>query len=105
MIILVTGGASGLGEAITRRLAAEPGHRVYFTYCKSEVNAKIIEADLPNAESIKCDFRNENDILSLQNQVASLEIDVLINNAYPGSFIDTHFYKLSETRFDFRVFR
>ena len=35
MNILVTGGAKGLGEAITVKLASEESNKVYFTYNSS----------------------------------------------------------------------
>ena len=33
--ILITGGASGLGEAITLKLASDSSNKVFFTYFKS----------------------------------------------------------------------
>jgi 3-oxoacyl-[acyl-carrier protein] reductase len=94
MIIIVTGGASGLGEAITRRLALNPDYKVYFTYNKSKTNAEKIEAFFPNAIGIKCNFEIGADISNLQDQISNISPDVLINNAYSGSFIKSHFHKI-----------
>ena len=94
MIIIVTGGASGLGEAITHRLALNPDYTVYFTYNKSKTNAEKIESFFPNAIGIKCDFEIEADISNLQDQISNISPDVLINNAYSGSFIKSHFHKI-----------
>lgn len=58
MNILITGGASGLGEAITKKLAKDINNNVYFTYFKSETNAKKIKFDFSNAFPIKCDFKD-----------------------------------------------
>jgi len=43
MNILITGGASGLGEAITKQLASISSNNVYFTYSKSADQARSIE--------------------------------------------------------------
>ena len=99
MIILITGGSSGLGEAITRTLAADAGNSVYFTYNSSFEKAKQIETDLPNATAIKCDFKNETEIDLLKTRLTELNIDVLINNAYGGEAIKTYFHKIPATDF------
>ena len=95
MRILVTGGASGLGEAITRRLAKELGNVLFITYHRSKKNAEIIEEDLSNVHSIYCDFCNSNDIQNLQKQMIDMQLDVLINNAYVGEYSHTHFHNIS----------
>jgi len=99
MIILVTGGSSGLGEAITRKIAGDPNCKVYFTYNQSETNAKKIESDFPNAIAFKCNFRNEDDIEFLKEQIIKLNIDILINNAYFGEPIKSYFHKIPASDF------
>jgi 3-oxoacyl-[acyl-carrier protein] reductase len=94
MNILITGGSSGLGEAITRKLAQDKSHHVYFTYNQSLTNAQAIEAELVNTTAIKCNFANSDEVAFLCNQLSDWDIDVLINNAYSGSFINTHFHKI-----------
>ena len=81
MNILITGGASGLGEAITRILAKDTTNTIFFTYSNSNLNAKEIELDFSNALSIKCDFKNASEVTKLVDKIESLNIDVLINNA------------------------
>ncbi len=93
MNILITGGANGLGEAITKLLATNKEHFVYFTYVKSDSNAKSIENLFPNTKAIKCDFNDNQDINSLINHIQDLKIDVLINNAYVGQAINKHLHK------------
>lgn len=99
MNILVTGGASGLGEAITRNLAKDLNNTVYFTYSSSEANAKKIESDFSNTFSLKCDFKNSSEVQLLVNKVDDLKLDLLINNAYSGTPIRTYFHKISPDTF------
>lgn len=93
MNILITGGASGLGGAITSLLAGDRQNKIYFTYSKSDENAKKIESEFANTQSIKCDFSNSTEITSLKNNIKEFDIDVLINNAYTGSFLKSYFHK------------
>lgn len=99
MKILITGGASGLGEAITRRLATDPENHVYFTFHFSESNAAKIENECKNTTRIHCNFLELSDIKILQNKIAELDIDVLINNAYIGDFIQSYFHKTAVSDF------
>lgn len=99
MIVLITGGSSGLGEAITRKVAQQPGCTVYFTYNRSEANAKKIEAELGNAIAIKCNFKDDADVDLLKAKISELNIDVLINNAYGGEAIKTYFHKIPANDF------
>jgi 3-oxoacyl-[acyl-carrier protein] reductase len=99
MIILITGGSSGLGEAITRNLAAAHSNTIYFTYNSSETNARRIEAEFNNTISIKCDFGNRAEVDALAAQIIELNLDVLINNAYTGDVIKTYFHKIPTSEF------
>lgn len=93
MNFLITGGASGLGYAFTRAIAsAYPDSKVYFTYNKSENKAQELQAISANSIGIKCDFKNNEDILSLCRLIDTSEIDVLINNALT-SLQKNHFHK------------
>jgi 3-oxoacyl-[acyl-carrier protein] reductase len=93
MKVLITGGASGLGEAITRAVAGDKNARVFFTYSSSASKAKELEKEFPNAQAIKCDFREEQDVKNLVSEIETLSPDALINNAYPGYFQKSHFHK------------
>jgi NAD(P)-dependent dehydrogenase (short-subunit alcohol dehydrogenase family) len=99
MNILITGGASGLGEAITKNLAKNINNNVYFTYTNSETNAKKIEFDFSNTFPIKCDFKDSISIKSLTDKISQFDLDVLINNAYSGHFLKSHFHKISSNDF------
>ena len=103
MNILITGGASGLGKAITIELAKEPNHNVYFTYNKSISSAKEISNHYKNTFGHKCDFLNHSDLEKLADNLEQWDIDVLINNAFVG-FKKKHFHKL-ESQYIFDSFR
>ncbi|MCW3077776.1 MAG: hypothetical protein JWO32_2385 [Bacteroidetes bacterium] len=94
MNILITGGASGLGESITRTLAEAKGNRVYFTYNNSAAHAKKIEGEFSNAKAVHCDFTDPDSLQSLLAQIESLNIEVLINNAFTG--LQTNYFHKTE---------
>ena len=99
MKLLITGGASGLGEAITRLLAQDQSNTVYFTYANSQANATKLQQEFKNAVGIKCDFKNPTELEWFKNKIEGLEIDVLVNNAYHGEAIKTYFHKIPEADF------
>lgn len=99
MNILITGGASGLGEAITRKLAANTTNEVYFTYSKSAEKAKTLESEFQNVHAICCDFNDATAVASLKEQMVLIQPDALINNAYSGTFIGTYFHKTDAADF------
>jgi 3-oxoacyl-[acyl-carrier protein] reductase len=99
MNILITGGASGLGEAITRKLASDSKNTIYFTYQRSESAANKICTEFNNCHAIKCNFTNEIEIESLVTKINTVDLDVLINNAYTGEAIHTHFQKIKIDEF------
>ena len=98
MNILITGGASGLGEVITK-LLAKNGNFVFFTYKNSTINAKKIETEYSNTTSIKCDFKNEDELNSLLSSIDQYDLDILINNAYSGDVTPRHFHKMTPDKF------
>ena len=99
MNILITGGAAGLGEAITRRLAQDVTNTVYFTYNSSLANATVLEKEFHNTRSIKCDFSDLVEVNSLKDKIDGLNIEVLVNNAYSGAPIKTYFHKIAPDDF------
>ena len=98
MKVLITGGASGLGEAITRKAAELITNRVYFTYNSSLSNAGAIEADFSNAFGIKCDFTSPAELDSLLARMPELDLDVLVHNAITG-MSKKHFHKIEADTF------
>ena len=99
MNVLITGGASGLGEAITRSLASDPKNKVYFTYLNSVSQSNQLEQDFPNVKGLKCDFTNQLDVDTLADKFEELELDGLVHNAYSGSFLGKHFHKTDSSDF------
>lgn len=93
MKILITGGASGLGKAITCLLAKQSDSIVYFTYHSSEDSAREIEKKYPNTQSFRVDFRNTASVNHFLEKMTDLSPEVLINNAITG-FTEVHFHKL-----------
>lgn len=86
-VALITGGANGLGENISRYLASKNCNLI-ITYNKSEEKAKMLKKELENQYQIdvlikKCQLEREEDI----NEVVSIvkenyqNIDYLVNNA------------------------
>lgn len=105
MKILITGGASGLGESITRTLAKDRNNTIYFTFNTSSAKAQELEAEFQNTIAVACDFADEKAVATLANKIAELDLDVLIHNAYSGAYLKTHFHKIETTDFltDFKV--
>lgn len=86
-VAIITGGARGLGEAITEKFAQD-GYNVIINYNNSEEKARKLKNKIENkypvrATIIKADVSKEEEIISLLNQVKEeyKQIDCLINNA------------------------
>ena len=99
MNILVTGGSSGLGKAIVHALAAQPGNNVTFTYCNNRESALSMTTQLSGVRAVKCDFFNSKQVDELLQSFDWNSLDVLINNAFGGPFLDRYFHKTSEDEF------
>ncbi len=93
MNILITGGASGLGEAITQRLAANKDDTVFFTYHKSLEKANKLASAYPNVTGIHCDFHDQSKVDNLLTFINSISLDILINNAFTSNITPKHFHK------------
>lgn len=98
MKFLVTGGASGLGAALVKRLAADKNNFVFFTYARSAESAAAIESSLKNTESIYCNFCDSASIEGLVERIDLMEIDVLVNNAVSSMF-KNYFHKIPKEEF------
>ena len=90
--ILITGGASGLGYAITRKFLSAGGFQVFFTFHRSADAAAQIMAQFPDAQGIACNFEDEASLQGLVERIPALDLDVLVNNALPG-MASRHFHQ------------
>jgi NAD(P)-dependent dehydrogenase (short-subunit alcohol dehydrogenase family) len=92
MTILITGGVSGAGRAITEVLAEDKSINLIVTYNKSVEEAKQLCSEYKNVQSVKCNFQDDNDLKLLLEFMEDKDIDVLINNASLG-IKKEHFFK------------
>ena len=79
MIIVITGGSSGIGLETAKMYAADKNNKVYV------LNRRVVNN--PNVTSISCDITSEKDVESAVKQITSeneSKIDILINNAGMG---------------------
>lgn len=99
MNYLVTGGASGLGLAITRALAGKQDGTVYFTWNRSSGTAAALETEYSNVKGIHCDFTNPESVAQLLHQMEQMQLEVLINNAFSGMEMN-YFHKTDASYFE-----
>lgn len=98
MKIVITGGASGLGAAITEKLAQDSDNFVLFTFNSSQQSAALLETRFKNTKGLKVDFNDESSIDTLLEEIDRIQPDVLINNGITG-FIQNHFHKIDPKEF------
>jgi 3-oxoacyl-[acyl-carrier protein] reductase len=81
-VAVVTGGATGIGRAVCRALAAK-GMRVGVVYHSSEARAREVADALPGAFAARADLGDPAQVEALvrQLQEAAGRVDVLVNNA------------------------
>jgi 3-oxoacyl-[acyl-carrier protein] reductase len=81
-VALITGGATGIGAACARSLAAD-GFRIALHYRSSEEKAQKILAELPDSFGLRADLSDSEAIDGLVKQLKEQggRVDVLVNNA------------------------
>ncbi|MEX2597028.1 MAG: SDR family oxidoreductase [Salibacteraceae bacterium] len=85
--VLITGGSSGIGKAITKMYAEEPGIRIAFTYHTNEEAASILTTQLKqqgvSVVAVPMDLEDHESIGQAVNKVVDVfgSIDALVNNA------------------------
>lgn len=80
-VAIVTGGASGIGEAISI-LFAKQGAKVYILDANSEGGKSLadkITQSGGDAAAFQCDVSNQEEVLAIVNKIG--EVDILVNNA------------------------
>ncbi len=101
-VALVTGGAKGLGEAISRYLAGE-GYSVIVHFNKSRKDAEEllsqINKESPFSSIYSADLTKEEEVKKMFNTVASKynSLDLLVNNV--GNFLFKPFSQTSNLEF------
>lgn len=99
--VLVTGGASGLGAALTRTLVAE-GAKVALNYRSREGEAAAIVAELgeDKVAAIQADLSVFADVNRLYDEAVATfgGLDIIVNNA--GLWLDTTIGQISEDDWD-----
>ena len=93
MNILISGGSSGLGKALVEKLASNIENNVYFSYCNNSEAANDLARKYSNTKLFQVDFSKPESVDAFVEQIGSIEIDALINNAYSGKAQGTHFHK------------
>ncbi len=96
-VVLITGGAQGIGEACARRFAAEGAHVVLADV--DDVRGQALAAEL-GALYVHCDVGNQREVNAAVATAmkAHNRIDVLVNNA--GIFRAADFLDVTEEDFD-----
>lgn len=88
-VAVVTGGASGLGRAIARRLS-EDGLAVVVADIDGDA-AEGAAAAMPGARAVVCDVADYGSVIAARDEIGGA-VDVLVNNAgfdEPGFFLET----------------
>ncbi len=75
---IITGGGSGIGEAICRRFAAE-GASITILDCDADAGQGV--ADTLGGQFIQCDVADEQSVMTAFSQLKNSPPDILVNNA------------------------
>lgn len=98
-VALVTGGATGIGAACCRALAAE-GFHVGIHYRNSEQKAQVLLAEIKNGFLVRADLSiiEQIDAMIGKLKEAAGSVDVLVNNA--GQSINADILSMKISQFD-----
>ncbi len=98
-VALVTGGATGIGAACCRALAAE-GFQVVIHYRKSAERAQKLLTEIKEGFLIQADLTNMEQIEAMVSKLKDItgRVDVLVNNA--GRSINADIFSMKIDQFD-----
>ena len=98
-VAIVTGGATGIGAACVRALAAE-GFRVGIHYRKSESKAEELRGEIPDGFLLQADLAALDQIDAMIGKIkeSARSVDVLVNNA--GQSINADIISMKVEQFD-----
>ncbi|PIG89630.1 short chain dehydrogenase family protein [Aspergillus arachidicola] len=91
IVALVTGGNSGIGEAVARQLARQPDHHVILTARNLEAGREVAAAIVEegnSASAVRLDLTSDESISMVAKHIKEVygKLDILVNNA--GTHID-----------------
>ena len=98
MNIVITGGASGLGKAITEKLVKDSSHNLLISYGRSGAEAEELSSQYSNLSITQCNFKDPKSIADFCHKVKAFDVDILVNNAFCG-ITTKHFHKMPEGTF------
>jgi 3-oxoacyl-[acyl-carrier protein] reductase len=98
-VAIVTGGATGIGAACVRALAAE-GFRVGIHYRKSASKAEELRGEIPDGFLVQADLAALDQIDAMIGKIkeSARSVDVLVNNA--GQSINADIISMKVEQFD-----
>ncbi|HNZ10847.1 MAG: 3-oxoacyl-(acyl-carrier-protein) reductase FabG [Deltaproteobacteria bacterium ADurb.Bin151] len=98
-VALITGGATGIGAACVRSLAAE-GFRIGLHYRSSKEKAQTLLAEISDGFLVQADLVNMEQVDAMIDQLKELagRVDVLVNNA--GQSINADILSMKMEQFD-----
>lgn len=102
MVAVITGASSGIGEAVARRLAAEPGARLVLV-ARREDRLRALAESLPAPTTyVACDVTDADAPQRVLDHVESEHgrLDVLVNNAgagFRGAFAEAGYENVRRT--------
>lgn len=101
MVVLITGGSSGLGREVARMFASN-GYDIVFTFLNHEQEALSLKEELEKKVKVlcsKCDVTSEEDVKFLSKSIKETfgKLDCLVNNA--GISMDNNIFDKSLSEF------
>jgi len=99
MNILIIGGSSGLGKSTVELLASNKMNNIWFTYFKNHENAISLQQKYNNVLPISVDITDSEKVDHICNMIHTMDLDVIINSAYVGDPLSTHFHKIELNEF------
>lgn len=102
MIAVVTGASSGIGEAVARRLAAEPGARLVLVARREDRLKALAESIAAPVTYVACDVTDEDAPERVRDHVQAEHgrLDLLVNNAgagFRGTFAEAGYANVKRT--------
>jgi len=104
LVILITGGASGIGESLTRILISKKS-KVIICDVQEDKGEKLVEEFKGNLKFYKCDITSELEVETMMNDIVKIygKLDCVVNNAGVGvvELTATDYSVFSKNTFDF----